>query len=77
MCSAEKQDARPAAGLKIGSNFAYKTSQPKQSELLLTVSIDANSGPEVIKIFFMLKSTEHKILNVHKYKNIKKFGFLG
>ena len=32
-------------------------------------------GPEVIKTFFVLNSTEHEILNAHKYKNIKKFGF--
>ena len=25
----------------------------------------------------MLNSVEHEILNVHKYKNIKKFGILG
>ena len=25
----------------------------------------------------MLNSVEHEILNAHKYKNIKKFGFLG
>ena len=34
-----------------------------------------NSGPEVIKLFSMLHSVEHEILNAHKYKNIKKFGF--
>ena len=27
------------------------------------------------KTFFMLNSTEHEILNAHKHKNIKKFGF--
>ena len=27
------------------------------------------------KIFFMLNSGEHEILNAHKYKNIKKFSF--
>ena len=32
-------------------------------------------GPEVIKLFFMLNSVEHEILNAHKYKNIKKFSF--
>ena len=32
-------------------------------------------GPEVIKLFFMFNSIEHEILNVHKFKNIKKFGF--
>ena len=29
--------------------------------------------PEVMKLFFMLNSIEHKILNAHKYENIKKF----
>ena len=27
------------------------------------------------KTFFMLNSVEHKILNAHKYKNIKKFSY--
>ena len=35
----------------------------------------SRSGPEVIKLFFMLNSVEHKIVNAHKYINIKKFGF--
>ena len=30
------------------------------------------SGPEVIKLFSMLNSVEHEILNADKYKNIKK-----
>ena len=29
------------------------------------------------KTFFMLNSVEHGISNARKYKNIKKFGFLG
>ena len=38
------------------------------------------SGPEVIKLFsgpkdIKLFSVEHEILNAHKYKNTKKFGF--
>ena len=33
------------------------------------------AGPEVIKLFFMLNSVEHEILNAHKYKNIKKISF--
>ena len=35
------------------------------------------SSLEVIKLFFMLNSVEHEILNAHKYKDFKKFGFLG
>ena len=36
------------------------------------------TGPEVIKLFSMLNSTEHGILNAYKYENIKKFSiFLG
>ena len=31
--------------------------------------------PRGYEIFFMLSSVEHEILNAHKYKNIKKFGF--
>ena len=30
-------------------------------------------GPEVIKLFFMLNSAEHELLNAHKYENIKNF----
>ena len=33
--------------------------------------------PRGHKLFFMLDSVEHEILNAHKYMNIKKFGFLG
>ena len=29
--------------------------------------------PRGYKTFFMLNSTEHEILNAHKYKNINKF----
>ena len=32
--------------------------------------------PRGYKTFFMLNSIEHEILNAHKYKNIKTFGFL-
>ena len=31
--------------------------------------------PRGYKTFFMLNSVEHEMLNAHKYKNIKKFGF--
>ena len=31
--------------------------------------------PRGYKTFFVLNSIEHEILNAHKYKNIKKFGF--
>ena len=30
--------------------------------------------PRGYKTFFVLNSVEHEILNVHKYRNIKKFG---
>ena len=33
--------------------------------------------PRGYKTFFMLNSVEHEILNAHKYKNIKEFGFFG
>ena len=31
--------------------------------------------PRGYKTFFVLNSVEHGILNAHKYKNIRKFGF--
>ena len=31
--------------------------------------------PRGYKTFFVLNSTEHEILNAHKYENISKFGF--
>ena len=34
-----------------------------------------NTWPRGYKTFFMLNSTKHGFLNVHKYKDIKKFGF--
>ena len=45
------------------------------SVILTGFSEVGNLGPEVIKFFFMLNSVEHEILNVHKYKDIKKSGF--
>ena len=41
-----------------------------------TMANSVDPGSEVIKKY-MLSSAEHEILNAHKYKNIKKFGFLG
>ena len=32
----------------------------------------AKSGPEVIKLFFMLNSAEYEIFDTHMFKNIKK-----
>ena len=37
---------------------------------------NAEPCPEVIKLFFLLNSAEHEILNAHKYKNIKKLSIL-
>ena len=36
-----------------------------------------SNWPRGYKTFFVLNSIEHEILNAHKYKNIKKFVFLG
>ena len=36
-------------------------------------SMNDISGPEVIKLVFMLNSVDHEISNARKYKNIKKF----
>ena len=43
----------------------------------LVLSFDHNdkTWPRGYKTFFMLNSVEHGIVNSHKYKNIKKFGF--
>ena len=35
------------------------------------------SGPEVIKLFLMLNSVEHKILNAHVFKISRNSAFLG
>ena len=35
--------------------------------------LEKQAGPEVIKTFSMLSSTEHGISNAHKFKYIKKF----
>ena len=37
--------------------------------------VGVDQAPRFIKTFFVLSSIEHEILNAHKYKNIKKFGF--
>ena len=34
------------------------------------------TGPEVIKLFFMLNSVEYEILNAYKYKNYTIVGIL-
>ena len=42
----------------------------------IATSVDPDQiAPEVIKLFFILNSVEHEILNAHKDKNIEKFGF--
>ena len=43
---------------------------------MLEKAVDTSSQAQGYKTFFMLNSTEHKILNVFKYKNIKKFSIL-
>ena len=40
------------------------------------LSSNSEPGPQGYKKNFMLNSTEHEILNAHKYKNIMKFSFL-
>ena len=37
--------------------------------------VKEHTSPRGYKIFFILNSVEHEILNAHKYENIKKFGF--
>ena len=37
---------------------------------------ESRDWPRGYKNFFMLNSVEHEILNTHKYKDIKKFGFV-
>ena len=32
-------------------------------------------GPDVVKLFFMLKSTEHEIVTAHKTKNAANYRF--
>ena len=39
--------------------------------------LSSTDWPRGYKTFFMLNSVEHEILNAHKCKNVKKFGFLG
>ena len=39
------------------------------------VYVHHQRGPKVIKLFSMLNSAQHEILNAHKYENIKKFSF--
>ena len=38
-------------------------------------SSDDKTRPRGYKTFFVLNSVEHEILNAHKYRNIKNFGF--
>ena len=50
--------------------FRY-TVQLSTTDILVS-STSHGTGPEVIKLFSMLSSFQHEILNAHKYKNIKK-----
>ena len=44
-------------------------------QMTMLVSLDTKFiRPRGYKTFFVLNSVEHEILNVHKYKSIKKFG---
>ena len=43
--------------------------------LLLVLIVNFGTRPSGYKTFFILNSVENEILNAHKYKNIKKFGF--
>ena len=36
------------------------------------IEIKFGPGPEIIKLFFVLSSVEHEILNAHKYQNISR-----
>ena len=51
-----------------GVSSHHNTELPNSSVIMIP-------GHKVINIFFMLNSVEHEILNAHKDKNIKKFGF--
>ena len=42
--------------------------QPAKKQLSLCIST-VSSGPEVIKLFFMLISAEHEIFSAHRYEN--------
>ena len=44
---------------------------------MMRVTVKLEIWPRDYKTFFMLNSVEHEILNAHKYKNVKNFGFLG
>ena len=48
----------------------------KNSKICSMLSF-VTAWPRGYKTFFMLNSVEHEILNAHKYKNFKKFGFSG
>ena len=45
--------------------------------LIFLIPLICESRPRGYKTLFMLNSAEHEILNAHKCKNIKKFGFFG
>ena len=67
----------------IGSNirlFTEDISLPVTAADSLNTDLNkisqwAATRPRGYKTFFVLNSIEHEILNAHKYKNIKKFGF--
>ena len=68
----------PAGKNRLTSRFTGKCKNLPVARLLEFMHVIIPNMPRArgYKTFFMLTSAEHEILNVHKYKDIKKFGFV-
>ena len=61
-----------------GMTFCFLESYSKTPFEMISMILTFESQvsrPRGYKTFFMLNSVEHEILNAHKYKDIKIFGF--
>ena len=63
----------PMAALNALSKIPFSISFRRST--LLSITLLSRSRPRGYNTFFMLNSVEHEILNAHKFRNIKKFGF--
>ena len=55
--------------LCVNSKGTDQSAQSDQPICSLLLRQHDNSGPEIIKLFFMINSAEHEVKTVHEYSN--------
>ena len=56
-----------------GKTSSFDLQKTFLAYMTMVIIIYHETWPRGYKVFFMLNSVGHEILNAHKYKNIKKF----